>query len=104
MHRFDLIYSSIVDTQYRGGLGRLEFVPAGRVAYNLTNGWTVAAEEYADFGMFNNILKANNQFHGVWGVADRNTKYVNIETGFGVGVTNGADKLTLKLMLSRDLN
>jgi hypothetical protein len=35
---------------------------------------------------------------------DHNNKYVNIETGVGVGVTDGADKLTFKLMLSRDIN
>jgi hypothetical protein len=29
---------------------------------------------------------------------------IDIETGVGVGVTSGADKLTFKLMLSRDLN
>jgi len=29
---------------------------------------------------------------------------VSIETGVGVGVTSGADKLTFKLMLWRDLN
>jgi hypothetical protein len=29
---------------------------------------------------------------------------VNIEAGVGVGVTGGSDKLTFKLMVSRDLN
>jgi hypothetical protein len=37
-------------------------------------------------------------------VVDHNTKIVNIETGVGVGLTSGADRLTLKLMVSRDLN
>jgi len=35
---------------------------------------------------------------------DRNSKVLSIETGIGFGVTAGADKLTLKLMLWRDLN
>ena len=35
---------------------------------------------------------------------DHNSKFVDIETGVGVGLTAGADKLTFKLMLSRDLN
>ena len=35
---------------------------------------------------------------------DHSTKILNIETGVGVGVTSGADRLTFKLMLSRDLN
>jgi len=29
---------------------------------------------------------------------------LNVEAGVGVGVTAGADRITLKLMLSRDLN
>ena len=35
---------------------------------------------------------------------DHNSKIVNIEAGVGFGVTAGADKLTFKLMVSRDLN
>jgi hypothetical protein len=102
--RFDLIYNPIVDTNYRGGLGGLQFNPAGRIAYNVNEKWAVAFEEYDGFGTFNQILKANDQFHEVWAVMDHNSKIVDIETGVGVGVTDGADKLTLKLMLSRDLN
>ena len=49
-------------------------------------------------------IPVNNQFHEVWAVMDHNGKILNIETGVGVGVTAGADKLTFKLMLSRDLN
>lgn len=104
IHRFDFIYNPIMDTEYRGGLGGLEFVPAGRIAYNLNDNWAVAAEEYDDFGTFHNIVRANEQFHEVWAVMDHTSKIVDIETGVGVGVTDGADKLTLKLMLSRDLN
>jgi hypothetical protein len=35
---------------------------------------------------------------------DRSIKKLRIEAGVGFGVTAGADKLTFKLMLSRDLN
>jgi hypothetical protein len=104
LHQFDFIYNPIVDTAYRGGFGGLEFVPAVRLAYNLNDKWAIAAEEYADFGPVRRAYKANDQFHEVWAVMDHNNKYVNIETGVGVGVTDGADKLTLKLMLSRDIN
>jgi hypothetical protein len=34
---------------------------------------------------------------------DRKSSIVSIEAGVGVGVTAGADRLTFKLMLSRDL-
>ncbi|HUX09647.1 MAG TPA: hypothetical protein VMW51_03340, partial [Terriglobia bacterium] len=47
LHKVDLIYNPIVDTDYRGGFGGLEFVPAERIAYNLNDNWAVAAEEYS---------------------------------------------------------
>jgi hypothetical protein len=104
LHPIDLIFNPIVDTDYSGGFGNLEFVPAARIAYNLNDKWAVAVEEYADFGPLHHFLPANDEFHEVWAVLDHDNKYVNIETGVGVGVTAGADKLTFKLMLSRDLN
>jgi hypothetical protein len=104
LHPVDIIFNPIVDTDYTGGFGNLEFVPATRVAYNFNDRWAAAIEEYADFGPLRHFLPGNDQFHEVWAVMDHNNKYVNIETGVGVGVTDGADKLTLKLMLSRDIN
>jgi hypothetical protein len=104
LHPIDLIFNPIMDTNYTGGFRGLQFNPATRVAYNLPSNWTVAVEEYAGFGAFGHFESVHNQFQEVWAVMDRNTKYVNIETGVGFGVTAGADRLTLKLMVSRDLN
>lgn len=104
LHPIDLMFNPIVDTDYRGGFGGLEFVPATRVAYNLNKNWAVAVEEYADTGSFHQFEPVSNQFHEVWAVADHATKYVDMEFGVGVGVTSAADRLTFKLMLSRDLN
>jgi hypothetical protein len=104
LHKVDFVYNPIVDTEYRGGFGGLEFVPSTRLAYNLNESWAVAVEEYSDFGTLHHFVKANDQFHEVWAVVDHPNKYLDIETGVGVGVTDGADKLTFKLMLSRDLN
>ena len=102
--RWDLIYNPIVDTDYTGGPGNLQFNPAGRVAYNLNKDWAVAAEEYAGFGPLNDFAPARDQFQEVWAVFDHKTSVVDIEAGIGVGVTAGSDRLTLKLMVSRDLN
>jgi hypothetical protein len=104
LHPVDIIFNPIVDTEYRGGFGGLEFVPATRVAYNLNDKWAGAVEEYSDDGPLHHFLPLNEQFHEVWAVMDHNSKALNVETGVGFGVTAGADKLTLKLMLSRDLN
>ncbi len=104
LNRVDLIYNPIVDTDYRGGLGGLEYVPAGRIAYNFNDQWAVATEEYSDYGPLHDFYSTNQQFHEVWAVVDRHTGFVDIEAGVGVGVTNGSDKLTFKLILSRNLN
>src|SRR5579863_4862115 len=89
LHPWDIVFNPIVDTDYRGGFGGLEFVPATRLAYNFNDNWAIAAEEYADFGPLRHFVKANDQFHEVWAVLDHNSKYVNVETGVGVGVTDG---------------
>jgi hypothetical protein len=104
LHPIDIVFNPIVDTDYRGGFGGLEFVPATRVAYNFSDKWAAAVEEYSDAGPVRHFYAGNEQFHEVWAVMDRSSKILSIETGVGFGVTAGADKLTFKLMLSRDLN
>jgi hypothetical protein len=102
---WDLIYNPIMDTDYTGGLGGLQFNPAGRVAYNVNDKWAVAFEEYAGYGTFSQIQPLHDQFHEVWAVMDHTSnRSINIEAGVGVGLTAGSDRLTFKLMLSRDLN
>jgi len=39
LHKVDFIFNPIVDTDYTGGFGNLEFVPATRVAYNWNDRW-----------------------------------------------------------------
>jgi hypothetical protein len=102
--KIDLIYNPILDTDYKGGFGNLEFVPAGRVAYNVKEKWAVALESYSDVGTLHSFDPVSDQFHEVWAVLNHDGKAVSIETGVGVGVTPGADKLTFKLMISRDIN
>jgi hypothetical protein len=104
LHHWDFIYNPILDTDYTGGLKGLQFNPAGRIAYNLNSAWSVAAEEYDGFGPLRAFVPSSQQFHETWAVADHNAKLVNVETGVGVGWSGGGDRLTLKLMLSRDLN
>ena len=101
---WDFIFNPIVDTDYFGGVKNLQFNPATRVAYNINDRWAVAAEEYDGFGTLQDFVPMSQQFHEVWAVMDHNNKIVNIEAGVGVGYTSGADRLTFKLMLSRDLN
>jgi hypothetical protein len=99
----DIIINPIVDTSY-DGLGNLIFAPSMRVAYNYKSGWAIAAEEYADFGPFKGFHSPSEQAHQLYGVIDKSTKYMDFEAGIGFGLTDASDKLTLKLILSRDLN
>lgn len=104
LHRWDLVYNPIFDTDYKGGFGNLEFVPAGRIAFNLNKQWAVAAEEYDGFGPLRKFVPVHDQFHEVWAVMNHSSKFVDIETGVGLGLTAGSDRLTFKLMVSRDLS
>jgi hypothetical protein len=101
---WDFIINPILDNSWYGGFKRLEFVPATRVAYNLNPQWAVAVEGYADYGQLRNFVPVRNQFHQIWGVFDHAAKFVHIEAGVGFGLTSTSDKLTFKLMLSKDLN
>ena len=99
----DLIFNPIVDTAY-DGLGNLEFVPATRVAYNFSPRWAVAMEEYADIGRFNDMLPRGQQAHQLYGVINHTGHPIDVEFGVGVGLTDAADRLTLKVILAKDLN
>lgn len=103
--RWDLVYNPILDTDYTGGLGGLQYNPAGRVAYNFNDKWAAAFEEYDGFGTLSDAAPLHDQFHEAWAVMDRKSeKFIDIEAGVGLGTTAGSDRLTFKLMLSRDLN
>jgi len=104
LHPVDIIVNPILDNSYIGGFKSLDFAPATRVAYNFSPKWALAVEEYADLGLLREFYPVSEQSHQLWGVLDRSTKIANIETGIGFGLTSGSDKVTLKLMFSRDLN
>jgi len=107
LHPWDLIYNPILDTDYTGGLGGLQYNPSGRVAYNFNERWALAGEEYDGFGPLHGFLPLSKQFHEVWLTGDyAGSKFLGltVESGVGYGLTGVSDKWTLKLMLSRNLN
>jgi hypothetical protein len=101
--RMDLIINPIVDTAY-DGFGNLEFVPAERVAFNLSKVTQLAVEEYADYGPVKGFLPAGQQVHQLYGVYDRTGGAFDIEAGVGIGLNDASDRWTFKVILSRDLN
>jgi hypothetical protein len=104
LHPVDIIVNPILDNSFIGGFKNLDFAPAVRVAYNRSPKWALAVEEYADYGPLRQFYSASKQSQELFGVFDRYSKIVNIEAGIGIGLTSSSDKITLKLILSRDLN
>jgi hypothetical protein len=103
LHAVDVIVNPILDTSY-DGLGNLTFVPATRVAYNVSRTWGVAIEEYDNFGPLHRLYAGNQQAHQLYGILDHTVNTLRVEAGAGLGLTNASDRITLKLILSRDLN
>ena len=100
---FDFIFNPILDNSWAGGVGALQFNPAARVAWHLDSRWAVAAEQYSGFGPLRRFLPARRQVQQTWAVFDHYGT-TDIEGGIGFGLTSASDGVTLKLMLSRDLN
>jgi hypothetical protein len=104
LHPVDIILNPILDNSFVGGFKNLDFAPAVRVAYNLPPKWALAVEEYADYGPLRQFYSTSKQSQELFVVFDRYSKALNIEAGVGFGLTSSSDKITLKLILSRDLN
>jgi len=99
---WDLIVNPIVDTDFKG-VGKLDFAPAERIAYNLSPLWAVALEHYADFGQFDHLYAVPQQAQTLWGVVDyRREDQYNIEFGVAHGFTAGSDDVVMKLMIGLD--
>ncbi|HXM39206.1 MAG TPA: hypothetical protein VN908_11185 [Gemmatimonadales bacterium] len=103
LHPVDIIVNPILNTSY-DGLKNLDFAPATRVACDLSRTWGLAIEEYDDFGPLHQFHAGNQQAHQLYGVVDHTIKALHIEAGVGFGLTSASDRITLKLILSRDLN
>jgi hypothetical protein len=101
--RADLILNPILDNSWKG-FSRLDFAPETRIDYNISDRWAVAAEEYDDFGQLRGFLPWSQQSHKLFAVVDYSGKPIDVEAGVGFGLGGASDRLTLKLILSRDLN
>jgi hypothetical protein len=103
LNPWDIIVNPILDNSFTGGFKSLDFAPATRVAYNFNPKWAAAVEEYADFGPLRDFYPGSGQSHQIFGVFDHSSKIGDIEAGVGIGVTGASDRLTLKLLWSKDL-
>ena len=100
---FDIIVNPIVDTDFKGSLGTLEFVPAVRVAWHPGGKLVYALEEYADFGPLNHFKPTDEQSHTLFAAIDYGSSSHGLEFGVGRGLTPASDTWVIKLMLMQDL-
>ncbi len=101
--KVDFIVNPILDNSWKG-FAKLDFAPETRLDYNFSEKWAIAAEEYDDFGAIDRFHTASQQTHELFAVVDYNGKPINVEGGIGFGLTPATDHMTLKLILSKDLN
>ena len=99
----DIIVNPIFDTAY-DGVKNLDFAPSSRVAFTIKPSWQLAVEEYADYGAVRHFAPRGEQSHQIFGVVDHTGGAIDIEAGVGFGFTDGSDRITLKLILAKDLN
>lgn len=101
--RWDLIVNPILDTDFNGGIGNLDFAPAVRAAYNVNSKLAFALEEYAELGPLDHFLPTSQQSHTLFAVIDYGGSSNGIEFGVGRGLTPASDAWVLKLMLMHNL-
>jgi len=102
--RFDVILNPILDSSYKGGLSQLQFVPAARLAWNVSKVWAIAAEEYADLGTLHRFERSSEQSHQLWAVVDHHGPSFTLEAGLGFGMTGASDHRVVKLIVEHDFN
>lgn len=101
--KYDLVVNPILDTSYDGPTN-LVFAPSARVAYNPSSRWAVALEHYADYGPLHDLDPIGHSGQQLYGVFDHTGGWMDIEAGIGFGLNSASDKVTLKVILSKDLN
>jgi hypothetical protein len=99
---WDLILNPILDSNF-DGLGHAHFAPAERVAYNASNRWSFALEEYGDLGPLRRFNDWSEQSQTLFAVADLTVNMTNsLEFGLGHGFTADSDRLVLKLIWNHE--
>lgn len=98
----DFIFNPILDNSFEG-IGKLDFAPATRLAWNVSKKIALAAEEYDDFGPLEHFYGHDLQSHQLFSVFDYRNGTFLLEAGLGFGLTSGSDHRVIKLMLSYDL-
>lgn len=100
--RLDVIFNPILDNSFEG-VGKLDFAPDTRLAWNISRSLAVAAEEYDDMGPLEHFYRRDRQSHELFSVFDFHRGSFAFEVGLGFGLTAASDHRIIKLILSYDL-
>jgi len=103
MGAWDVVINPILDNSYKG-IGNLDFAPASRIAFHAGKTWTFAVEEYDNFGPLSSFYASDRQTHQAFAAVDYAGPVWEVEAGAGFGLNDASDRLTLKLILSRNLD
>lgn len=98
--RWELILNPIVDVPV-GRRMQAELAPAGRVAYTLSDAWTIGLEHYSELGPVPHFEPLGRQSHTSYAVVDWAIDPYDIELGIGHGFTAASDALVVKLLVTR---
>jgi hypothetical protein len=98
--RWDLIVNPILDLPI-GRKMQLDFAPAARAAYNVSDQWAIGVEHYADYGTLPNLEPLARQQQTSFAVVDYSGAPADIEFGVGHGFTGVSDPLILKLIVTK---
>lgn len=102
--RWAMTLNPVIDSAF-DGLSALQFSAAARVAFAVTSSWSLGVEEYSEeLGTIKHPAPVRLQNQRLFAVADARVGQWMIEPGIGIGLTAEADRLTYKLIVSRDLN
>jgi hypothetical protein len=98
---WEFIINPIVDVGF-GALGETDFLPAARLARNLSEDRFVGVEYYTDLGKIGDFLPLEQQRQQIFGVTDFKLGVFDIELGLGYGLTSGSDRLVAKAIIGYD--
>jgi len=99
--RLQLVVNPILDTGYNG-LRNLEFAPAERVGYSVSEHLGLALEHYAEFGRLHDFYPPAQRSQTLFAVIDLTAGSNGLEFGVGHGFTPASDTTVIKLMLMHD--
>jgi len=96
-----LIANPILDSSFDGPRN-LDFAPALRAAYTVNERWTIALENYADYGPIHRLQATGAREQSLFAVANYAYRGGGVEFGVGHGLNGASDNLVFKLMLNHD--